>query len=455
VDYFRQQLVAPNRVAYERTKRTSGAPIVQPTFANSDVNSNDCRVPLWFRYGIVAIATLTLCACQTAIPQKDLPVQQNAWIEEPNNSYVSQAGLALTSDSAPRLSNQPAIYEEDPHAPPPAIRQTQYMERDRTIDGCPVSGCPDCRSGSEAKTVGSSDEYLCDGGDFNMPAGVKADWEIVGLEQEDTVGQYDTVDGRTVLTPSNRVCIYAPRFGVVRRVVDLQEYARYDRANGYGQTTSIAKIDEQEKTSSSIAKRKLNIQRADSPASLLSERQQAGELGHDTRLAADIGTLSSYADLQVVHTGTVIGEDKAKLARSSLAAITWAGDQSPQVTIDSQNAVAAASDRQPGVIYHLDEPNKPRLRILKLASTGSAKPGEEVEFTLRVDNIGNREMGNVTIMDNLTTRLAYVPDSAEASVEANFSAEPNTGGSEVLRWEIIDPLEAGDGCILKFRCKVR
>ena len=67
--------------------------------------------------------------------------------------------------------------------------------------------------------VGPSDEYLCDGGDYVTPAGVQADWTIQGLEQEDAISHYDTADGRVLVTPSNRVCIYAPRFAAVRRVV--------------------------------------------------------------------------------------------------------------------------------------------------------------------------------------------------------------------------------------------
>jgi len=90
-----------------------------------------------------------------------------------------------------------------------------------------------------------------------------------------------------------------------------------------------------------------------------------------------------------------------------------------------------------------------------MASCGSAQPGEIVEFTLRYDNIGNRVIGNVTLVDNLTTRLEYVPGSAKSDLADSFSAEPNDQGSVVLRWEIQDPLEAGKGGILQFKCKVR
>ncbi len=434
-----------------------------------DWQTDFSRSPAWFRYGVIAVATLILCSCQTVKPQQPQQTQgMPAGMEfgpqglqaagQLPHTLATMAPAEFPHVATPMRQVMPVMYQENLNVPPPAARQAEYAAGVTPV-GCQLPGCMACggaASGCEnCPMVGPRDEYLCDGGDHGLPAGVKADWRVTGLEQEDTVAHYDTVDGRTIITPSNQVCIYAPRFGVVRRVVDLQEYARYDAANGYGQITSLAKIDENEKIMTSLAKVEPNINRGRDPASLLKERQQPGELDREVRLLADIGTLAPYANLQIVKAGILTGDEKVKIARASLAAITWTGDQSPQITVDSRNAVAAVSDRTPGVIYHLNEPNKPVLRIVKLASCGSAKPGEIIEFTLRVDNIGNREMGNVTVVDNLTTRLEYVEGSAQASVAADFSTEPNDGGSEVLRWEIKEPLAKGTGFILQFKVKVR
>jgi hypothetical protein len=61
----------------------------------------------------------------------------------------------------------------------------------------------------------------------------------------------------------------------------------------------------------------------------------------------------------------------------------------------------------------------------------------------------------VTIVDNLTTRLEYVADSQESSLQADFLTQPNDGDSLVLRWEIIDPLPPGQGGTISFKCRVR
>ena len=83
------------------------------------------------------------------------------------------------------------------------------------------------------------DEYLRDGGDEGKPAGVGRDWEVVGLEMEDTVAHYDTVDGRTVVEPSNEVFIYSPRFGAVRQVVGLMANDEQQRAGGVQARTRL------------------------------------------------------------------------------------------------------------------------------------------------------------------------------------------------------------------------
>jgi len=419
------------------------------------------RPPAWFRYGIVAVATLILCSCRAIGPVNSAlldgslaAIAQSQPAPHNDSAIVRSAGHENSARQQTLPPVVPAIYIQDTHTAPPAIHQAQYQERLRKV-GYEYSPCQDCACATDSSTIGPRDEYLCDGGDYGTPAAVRKDWHLDGLQQEDTVAHYDTVDGRTVITPSNRVCIYAPRFGVVRREIDLYEYARYDRSVGINDTLALAKIDETERAIAAQTDLEPSIHRAENPPSLLRERQQSGELDQELNVAEFDGSLAPYADLQIIRLGTISNNEKVLVARASLAAITWTGDQGPQVTIDSQQAHAALGQRQAGVVYQQKDPTKPRLRLVKLASAGSAQPGEEIEFTLRFDNIGSQVMGNVTIVDHLTTRLEYVADSATASVEAAFSLQPgDSGGSKVLRWEIKEPLEAGKGGILQFKCKV-
>ena len=411
--------------------------------------------PVWFRYGVVAAATLMLCSCKATLPSRTAANNIQMGERAVMASHQQAAGQAASQTGNMGQQVMPAIYRQDPHAAPPAFRQAQYAAGIRPACACGNHGCGPQACSTSSAIVGPRDEYLCDGGDSNLAVGIRKNWQVDGLEQEDTVAHYDTVDGRTVVTPSNQVCIYAPRFGVVRRMVDLHEYARSDMPGGIESPMSLAKFDENERASTSLAQLEPTIHRTDDPATQMKKRQQLGEFERAMVIEEIDGSLAPYANLQIVRAGTIDSGEKALLARASLAAISWSGDQSPHVSIDERHAQASVRDAQPGIVYHLHDPKKPHLRLIKLASCGAAKLGDVIEFTLRFDNVGSQAMGNVTIMDNLTTRLEYVEESVKSSVEADFSAEANEGGSVVLRWEITEPIEAGKGGILQFKCKVR
>jgi uncharacterized repeat protein (TIGR01451 family) len=399
--------------------------------------------PAWFRYGVIAAAAIIMCSCRTSEPTYRVAATD---AHEPAAAVVR---MQSPDDSEPAPPKPPARIPS--HLTASQIAGATELPPGFQAAPCQGSCCACCNNGP---VRGPNDEYLCDGGDYGLPVGVRADWSITGLESEDTIAHYDTVDGRTLVTPSNKVCIYAPRFAAVRQVIDLREYANAAGPEGALQQISPVRIDERDVIIAATAALEPNIHRAKEPPSLLGERLHPGELARDRRAGAVIGTLAPYADIQVVRTGEVVGVDIAQIARSSLAAITWAGDQAAQVLIDNRQAVAAVNVQTPGTIYHRLEPNNPKLRLIKLASKCTALPGEEVEFTLRFDNIGDRVIGNVTIVDHLTTRLQYVPNSQKSTVEANFSTQ-TSDASLTLRWEIVEPLQPGEGGVLQFRCKVR
>ena len=138
------------------------------------------------------------------------------------------------------------------------------------------------------------------------------------------------------------------------------------------------------------------------------------------------------------------------------AALAWTENQAVQVMIDTVTASIATNDVGLQSVYRYDlPPGKPRLRVVKVASKKSAQPGDEVEFTIRFDNVGDQTVGNVTIADSLTTRLEYVPNTAQCDLEANFGTQENDGESLVLRWEIRRSLKVGEGGIIRFTCRVR
>ena len=299
------------------------------------------------------------------------------------------------------------------------------------------------------------DEFVCDGGDDASTVRVLKDWTLRGLDLEDTVGHFDTLDGRTIVEPSNKVCVYSPRFASVRKIsgaFEDQQFVETGRlatpvdAIMASQTDNFVEYDQP-----LAAKRDVLI----TTASIFRDRIRGMSLENRLRVRELENAAEVAQDFQILEFGVFKQSQKARLAESIAAAEVWTDNAGPQVIIDQVEAIIDDMTQQPGIAYHTDDSGNPQLRIVKIASAPAAKPGEEIGFTLRFDNVGDRLIGNVTIIDNLTTRLEYVEDSAKCDVQADFFKEENDGDSLTLRWEIVEPLKPGEGGVIHFKCKLR
>jgi uncharacterized repeat protein (TIGR01451 family) len=299
------------------------------------------------------------------------------------------------------------------------------------------------------------DEYLHDGGDREGPVAVSPDWQVEGLDLEDTVAHYDALDGRTLVEPSNRVHIYAPRFGAVRSVTTLVAREQIDQPIGVNLRENLVRHDDIAQATTSLQRVQARGDVGTKIASAYRMRQGDGAVSNTLTSFGFQDAFLPFEDLQVIKKGLHHQAEKARLAESTQAAVVWAGDQAVQVLIDRQAAVEVAKDEKAEAFYTVEDFRVPQLRIIKVASTQTALPGETIDFTLRFDNVGTQPLGNIVIIDSLTTRLEYVVDSAQSSLKAEFSNQANEGESLILRWEISDPLEPGDGGIVRFRCRVR
>ena len=331
-----------------------------------------------------------------------------------------------------------------------------------------VSECPTCShpcGGScqgpvygyedEAKLYHPSDEYLCDGGDAYAQAHVKSDLTLGGIEPEDTIAHYHALDGRILVEPSNRVCIYSPRFASVRKVTSVIQSKRKLHMAGLDGDVLLGSQDRLSIASNVNQPLGPEKQIASDIVSSLEDRNLGVGVDNAIRLQqSKLGQLP-YESLLLALRGELAKLDVPMLGDYIAAAITWSRNQAAQVFIEDQQAIVQASVTPALGITVYELKGEPRLQIIKCASTADAAPGETVEFTLRFDNIGPQRIGNVTIVDNLTTRLEYVPDSAQCSLDAKFSTVENDNDSLLLRWEIAEPMEPGDTGLIRFRCRVR
>lgn len=307
-----------------------------------------------------------------------------------------------------------------------------------------------------AANMARSDEYVYDGSDREKRIQVDGDWNVYGLDTEDTFGHFDTLDGKRLVSPSNRVAIYAPRFSAVRRVDNLHKSER----------TAI--VNQFKKQEGSVLSRSTDFSSTTKQNVAIKSNQQSQQafgFSEQTRgvVSDNVMTLRKasksfrpYENLDLIRWGRFSKSQTARLQAGLLAARSWADNLGLQVHSDKVQPVIVndALSLQQVVVVETDDDNA-ILRVVKVASKVAAGPGEEVEFTIRFDNLSARKIGNVTLIDNLTTRLRYIPDSAECSLKGKFIQRENDGGSLMLRWEIDQPLPSGKGGVIRFKCLVK
>lgn len=300
------------------------------------------------------------------------------------------------------------------------------------------------------------DEYICDGGDqFGRVTVAVDDWSVKNLDPEDTVAHFDTLDNRVIVEPSNRVCIYAPRFAATRKVTaPFQNEAREQVLLAERGTKPIINDGRQvaEQSSQTTAPRRHLLIL---PPSSLTSRQPSVTGIHRQALMKLEHELSVHEDFRVIQFGTHKQSEMASLVEFAAKAVTWSHDKAVQVIVDEIFLQTRVSRRAAETFFAVGDNGPAKLRVIKTASTADALPGEEVEFTLRFDNVGFQPIGNVTIIDNLTTRLEFIDESDDCTLQSEFSTDDNRAESLTLRWEITDPIEPGEGGQIQFRCRVR
>ncbi|MDP6466599.1 MAG: DUF11 domain-containing protein [Pirellulaceae bacterium] len=301
-----------------------------------------------------------------------------------------------------------------------------------------------------------ADEYICNGGDNDLSVQVANDWSVIGLHEGDTVAHYDTLEGQVVVEPTNEVCLYAPRFASVRKVTGVILHEQHLRSAGLELPVHLAQSGEAESATTVLQPVQPGRNLAISSANRFRDKTRPGGLENLQAAVGAQGGFLPFEDFLIIRSGLFDNSEKARLSEQLQAAYTWSHDASVQVIVDNIDVLEVSSENGMQSVYTYEMPDgKSRLRLVKVASKQNAKPGETVDFTIRFDNVGDRVIGNVTVIDNLNTRLEHVPDSQECTLKAEFSSPDNEHETAVLRWEITDPMKVGTGGVIRFRCRVR
>jgi len=183
------------------------------------------------------------------------------------------------------------------------------------------------------------DEYICDGNDRGVPARSDKDFNVQGIDLEDTVGHFDTLGGRFVISPSNRVCIYAPRFSAVRRALQANSEIIRQKLGSADENLQIAHTRHSDFSSTSLQNIQLQSNRKAERVNSIRERTRGVLVEKTVKLLGSRQALKPYENLSLVRFGEHVNSESARLGLAIQSAISWGGDVRAQITVNKQQPI--------------------------------------------------------------------------------------------------------------------
>lgn len=310
-----------------------------------------------------------------------------------------------------------------------------------------VLGCPS----NQMETVAISpladmfpDEYLFDGGDRGYPVHTKVG-ELKGLETEDTIAEFSDHTGARKTKPSNRVAVYAPRFGSIRTVAGLESGVKIDKAAGAKESRGTGNLKSGQKAAASVKEDAIvGVETRHKPDGVDTSVPPSASIGTDRpqeNRKADSGQqgVGTYIPNTMQH------QQIFEVAQARQNAIAWSRNEFPLMKASTTAGQDVTSQIRVQAVIGIEDERETKgdLRIVKLADRGTAQIGDVVTFTIEFENVGDFDVYDVRIVDNLTPRLGYVANSASHDPDhpGEITVEPNGEGSQILTFTLEQPLK--------------
>lgn len=300
------------------------------------------------------------------------------------------------------------------------------------------------------------DEYLFDGGDRDFPVHYDGD-RMAGVETEDTVAEFRDHNGSRKVKASNRVAIYSPRFAAVRTFTGISEGTNIQRPISNVDQVQGAALRQKVGGKTGVQRDRVQGVRMRSRASGIFSQSARRDVSAAKGIAQHVKLMNAFEDVQFLHDGKFRQSEMAQLHRGMNAATTWTREMNPVIVASLTASQEVYANFKVAELVGIDEGHKKpgHLRLVKLADKEFAKPGDVVTFTIRFDNLGDRELRNVRLIDNLTPRLEYIDDSATSDLPGSINVDDNGEGSHILRLELDNPLAGHTGGVITFQAKLR
>lgn len=422
------------------------------------------------RLAIGCMVALGLCSCSSARPTAALdPLSEQSVPVKTDDEALAAATAA--GQTALAGSRDVKMFEAPFANPIQQAAHTGFPEPspvDHAVQFSPAEGrAPIVNASHQAGGAGSAgsgntladmypDEYLLDGGDRGLPVHYGPN-TMRGLNTEDTVAEFSDDTGERHVLPSNQVAVYSPKFGSMRTVSTPQADTGVRQLAATTDAAATAGLRSQEGL--------LHHAQRDALDGLVTRSRVSG-LDGDTGLSGIAQTdvpvehvkmVNAIENLKFVLSGQFIETESAALAYGIQAAAVWTRAENPVILATDQSAQGLMGTFRPQEIVGLENEHlsKGELRIVKLADRKTAQAGDVITFTIRYDNLGDRELREVRILDNLTPRLAYIDQSATSDRAGRLVVNEDDAGTAVLVFEVDEPLAGHTGGVVTFKTRVR
>ncbi|MFM7541472.1 MAG: hypothetical protein ACKO9Z_17605 [Planctomycetota bacterium] len=311
-------------------------------------------------------------------------------------------------------------------------------------------------------------EVIKDGGDRFPRTVIGGQGEAVGIDPEDTVAEFTPSKGPRRVVPSNRVCIYTPRFCVLAQVAGLGQMDHQTYPAGTMVSQGINGLNFKQPSLATVTETRINGLRSRQRPGGIGLTQYAGRvLKLQVLQAQDLvqtpmanvveKTIESVNDRK--RPQSTVNEERLLIKTGAIGirqlisetrALALAGTESgPKVVSSQLSPKEILTDCKENLIV-LDQP----MVLHKSADKSVAIPGEIVTFTLRFSNMTGKDLRDVAIVDSLSPRLEFVEGTSRSNKESIFTLQENESGSLILRWEL-GTLSAGESALVRFQAKVR
>jgi uncharacterized repeat protein (TIGR01451 family) len=256
------------------------------------------------------------------------------------------------------------------------------------------------------------EEILSDGGDIGPRVGIDPEGKLGGLDPTDTAAEYRYGNSARRVVISNRVCMFSPRFAVLRQewqpVADVAAIIPMRAQTALAQAVLLNRVRWDEEWN------------ATAPRGFVTKVGVRGTQGR-------IGP----AELDRIIGPAAIGMVEGVRVKATV--------------VEAESATQVSNCCRP------DQP----LVVTKYTDTKTPNVGDIVTVMLKYENYGTKPIRDVIVADSLASRLEYIPGSAQADRPVVFTIQANEVFSAVLRWEVKGELLPGQSGLIRFQMRVR